>query len=262
MDGVRKVLGYLVILSTFVYMTSQAPNSMRSKSLQRNFFKNSNQPTAILNGSSIHPCSRVNGGRRNFTVTVDNETVVCHKLNNMELLSVEKCPGSFQQKFAAVKLEKAIENAENMFGAPSSSPTTAPGSRVRVKRRSGLYMKPGETRYCNCKRPKSIDVTTNLLRPCGVCASIYRQANSNRFPQYVIGAVCHPDVTNSVFTEDGLHEIGRCVQKTISQDFLKWTGEWIIDKISSQREGKRVYKQEWETYTQTINSSCVFQFIV
>ena len=238
----------LVILSTLVFMTSQAPSSNRFQSLQK-----------TPNDLSIHPCNRISaGGRRIYTVMDGNETVTCHKLNDTELLSVEKCPGNFQQKFAAIKIDQAIENAENMFGAQSSKPTTAPG--MRVKRSNSLYMKRGETTLCNCKKRFSIDVSTNLGRPCGVCASIYRQASSNRFPQFVNGVVCHPSETGSVFL-DG-QEIGRCVQETFTQNFLQWTGNWIKDEINSKREGKMIYKQEWETYTQTINSSCVFQFPV
>lgn len=239
-------------------MTSQAPRAKRLNSLlDRKLLTKRN--TNLPQDPSLHPCNRVRfGGKKHvFTVNLNKEVIVCHQLNETELLSVEKCPGGDKQAFAATKLDKALANAAKLFKRFSSHGGNH-GS-ARVKRQSSIRMKPNETMICNCESRRSIDFETGYARSCGVCASIYRQATSNRFPRYLNGIVCHPNETETVYVNGSA--VGKCIQKTITQDLLEWRGKWEIDPVMTQRVGLNIYKQKWEPYAQVIQSSCVFQFL-
>ena len=221
---------------------------------------------AMVNLSSqspyVHPCNMV--GRRtssrDFTAQVGKTISRCHRLSIAELVARLNCSGTYKERFSAVTFTKARTNAQSSLQASKAeiiSGSTAKALRKansRLNRHPQLRQSirsvhlPGQTLTINC-----VLRCTNNQRACGECATVFRQpATPRRFPEFVNEVVCNPNELRGVGI--GGQSVGTCEQKTVTQDFLQWTGDWEFDPATSR------WMEKYVPYTHVIRSACVFQF--
>ena len=173
-----------------------------------------------------------------------------------------------EEEFTAISFEQAHNNAQRRTQIKKKRDKRRKmgrkrrGKNTRAKRDTSLSeIERGTWQVCNCQPRYTVDKSTGLGMPCGMCSTIYRQNSTSRFPQYVNGAICHPNEEELVYGGNG-QAIGRCVQQSFTQDLLEWTGLWEIDVTQSAKLGVDVYVERWEPYSQVIKSSCAFQFVL
>lgn len=181
----------------------------------------------------------------------------CHRLTTAELLARLNCSGTYQERFSAVTLQRAKENAATALkGSKNGIKIASKHPKQIVNKRVKRNITPGTTeiQYHTCVFRCTPDTQTGNQRPCGECATIFRQPSfPRRFPEYVNGVVCNPNEANVLHI--GNVAIGTCVQKTIIQDFLEWTGIW--EQVGDPAENR--FEEVYVPYAHTINTCCSFQ---
>ena len=200
-----------------------------------------------------HPCNRASNASDSgdFVVVNNGQEYKCHCLTTAELLAHLNCSGTYKERFSAITLQRAKANA-----AAALKGTNNVISKQISKRRVRRDISPGTTEIQDhtCVLRCSSDTQTGNQRACGECATIYRQPSSpRRFPEYVNGVICNPNESNVLHV--GSVPIGTCVQKTIVQDFLQWTGMW--EQVGDPADNR--WAEAYVPYTHTIDTHCAFQ---
>ena len=97
---------------------------------------------------------------------------------------------------------------------------------------------------------------SSLRHMCTECSSTTQLA-ANIFPPFINELICGDN--------DGFcyRHYGRCIQKVIKFNFLRRTGQFVLDADLSREHGINVFIETTQTFQQDVKSCCacgLFQF--
>lgn len=221
-----------------------------------------NPPTKITSVSSLGEkiC------RNHTTVSrIQDEPgpVVCLRRTSEELLKQLESAGGFLKRYVAVNKSDAakFEDLTTFQNEGTNTPKKSRNLRLSRKPQAAKFesdlvhqkdaptSSPTDTKLRQCENRGTKVYDSNLHRLCTECSAT-TNLGKDKFPKYINEVICD-DVDHQCAANMGL-----CFQRTLHLSFLRFEGEFVEDKLLSAIEGRTVYKEVWESYTQELRSCC------